>query len=135
VLTTPQEWHSYLREYSELYLRTANEYQRDALEPEQAATRWMGSEPATEEAGRPSNGLVSNSLRAFAASCWPAMGGAVSAAGSPCERISWMRDTPGGESVIDIYSENSDEDDEYVTLFQRSLDVAERRRLLVARPH
>jgi hypothetical protein len=35
-----------------------------------------------------------------------------------------MRDTDGGKSVIDIYSEDSDEDDEYVTLFQRSLEVA-----------
>ena len=127
-LTTPQEWRRYLREYSELYLRTANEYQRARLDPEQAAARWMGHEPATEEAVAAAEQRLGvrfpPSFRSFLLTTdgWDGVGGWVGLVYG-CEDISWLRDTDWGKEFIDIYSEDSDGNDEYVTLFQRSLEI------------
>ncbi|WP_238431696.1 SMI1/KNR4 family protein [Streptomyces cavernae] len=129
VLTTPQEWRKYLREYSELYLRTADEYQRRALEPEQEATRWMGHEPAAEEAVLSAEQRLGvrfpPMLRSFllTSNGWSGVGGWVDLV-YPCERVSWMRDTDGGSDLIGTYRDFSDEDDEYLKLFQLSLEIA-----------
>lgn len=128
-LTTPQEWRGYLRGYSELYLRTANEYQRAALEPERETTRWMGEDPAAEEAVLAAEYRLGVqfplSFRGFLLTSdgWNGVGGWVELV-YPCERVSWMRDTDGGGDLIDIYGEYSDKDNEYVQLFRRSLEVA-----------
>lgn len=127
-LTTPQEWRRYLREYSEVYLRTANEYQRAVLDPGQAAARWMGREPATEEAVVAAEQRLGvefpPSFRSFLLTTdgWDGVGGWVSLVYG-CADISWLRDTGWGEEFIEIYSDESDGNDEYVTLFQRSLEI------------
>jgi hypothetical protein len=132
-LTTPQEWDSYLGEYSAVYLRTANEYQRAELNPEQAAARWMGHAPATEAAVVAVEQRLGikfpPSYRSFLLTTdgWDGVGGWIDLV-YPCERINWMRDTWGGKDLIDLYTENPGEDDgpnvEYVTVFTQSLEVA-----------
>jgi hypothetical protein len=129
-LTTPQMWRGYLREYSALYLRTANEYQRAALDPEQAATHWMGHEPAPMEtvlAAEQRLGVrFPPSFRSFllVSDGWRGVGGPIHLV-LPCERISWLRDTDRGADLIDIYSEYANAENEYVTLLAQSLDIAE----------
>jgi hypothetical protein len=128
VFTTPQEWRSYLREYSELYLRTVNKYERAKLDPEQAATSWMGHEPATEEAVLAAEQRLGiqfpPSFRSFLLTSdgWSGVRGWIDLVW-PCEDISWMRDTYTGGDLIEVYTEESD-GNEYLALFQRSLEVA-----------
>ena len=127
-LTTPEEWRGYLREYSETYLRTANRYQRALLDPGQAAAGWMGHEPAGEEAVAAAEQRLGvrfpPSFRAFLLTTdgWDGVGGWVGLVYG-CKDISWLRDTGWGEEFIEIYSDDEDGDEEYVALFQRSLEI------------
>ncbi|MFI1397939.1 SMI1/KNR4 family protein [Streptomyces sp. NPDC020681] len=129
LLTTPQEWRSYPRGYGELYLRTANEYQRASLEREREVTRWMGEDPAAEAAVSAAEYRLGvqfpRSFHTFLLTSdgWSGVGGWVDLV-YPCERVSWMRDNDGGGDLIDLYGEDSDQDNDYVQLFRRSLEVA-----------
>jgi hypothetical protein len=130
-LATPQEWDSYLREYSAAYLQTANEYERARLDPKQAATRWMGRMPAAESAVVAAEQRLGTqfppSFRSFLLTTdgWDGVGGWIDLV-YPCEDIAWMRDTEGGRDLIGVYAGDLGEEGEheYVTLFRRSLEVA-----------
>ena len=116
MLITPQEWRSYLREYTEVGVRAK------VLDPK----IWMGHEPATEEAVVAAEQRLGvqfpPSYRSFLlatdgwgnAGCW--VGEVYS-----CADISWLRDTDWGEEFIDVYREEGDA--EYVAVFQRTLKV------------
>lgn len=116
-LTTPQEWHGYLPEYTDAGVRAK------VLDPK----RWMGREPATEEAVVAAEQRLgvqfSPSYRNFllATDGWDDAGCWVGLVYS-CADISWLRDTDWGQEFIDIYSDD-DGSDEYVAMFQRTLKV------------
>ncbi|MFK0172530.1 SMI1/KNR4 family protein [Streptomyces sp. NPDC090306] len=124
-LTTPAQWLGFLREYSEVFLRTANEYQLAAITADQEDTGWMGREPATEEAVRAAEQRLGvrlpPSYRAFllASDGFDGLGGWVDAA-SGCADVAWLRDTGTGASLVDLYA-----DTDYAELFGRALAVAE----------
>ena len=116
-LTTPQEWLTYLREYTEL-----------AAQAGKFAKTWMGHEPASEEAVAEAEQRLGvqfpPSYRSFLlttdgwdeAGCW--IGLVYS-----CADIAWLRDDTGwGQEFIDLYSDD-DENDEYVKVFRQALKV------------
>jgi hypothetical protein len=129
---TPGEWRTYLFEYGEVYIRTANEYQRPLLTPEQLETNWLGTQPATDEdiaATEQRLGVpLPPSLSAFlrASDGWEGVGGWIDEI-LPCAQIDWLRDTDWGDELIEIYSEDEPEDDgtnEPLDLFRRALLIA-----------
>ncbi|MBV2363570.1 SMI1/KNR4 family protein [Streptomonospora nanhaiensis] len=126
--STPEEWRAYLLDYGDTYIRTANEYQLPNITEEQHRTRWMGREPATEEAVAAAEDRLGvrlpPSLRAFlkASDGWLGVGGWVSEV-YPCAELDWMRDTESGGYIVDMYREEGDADD-YVAFFERALEVA-----------
>ena len=128
VLTTPQEWRSYVLEYSDLYLRTADEYQLDELDDSHVATRWLGYEPAGEQAISAAEERLGvrfpPSFRGFlqASDGWRGIGGWIDLLCS-CDEIEWFRATPTGEEFIELYSEGLDDSD-VVAVFERSLLIA-----------
>jgi hypothetical protein len=117
-LTTPQEWLSYLREYTEVGVR-ANTL---------ATERWMGHDPATQEAVMAAEQRLGvrfpPTYRSFllATDGWDNAGGWVGHVYS-CASISWLRDTDWGREFIDLYSDDDDGNDEYVAVFRRTLKV------------
>ncbi|MCO5997695.1 SMI1/KNR4 family protein [Actinoallomurus rhizosphaericola] len=122
-LTTPQEWRSYLRDYSELYLRA---YPAEDRGPEQARG-WMGREPATEEAVAAAEQRLGvrfpPSYRSFLLTSdgWDEAGRWIGPVES-CDEVAWLRDTDWGEEFIEIYSEEGIDD--YVAVFQRTLKIS-----------
>jgi len=99
--TTPREWRSYLLEYSDLYLNTADEYELDELDDSQVATRWLGYEPAGEQAISAAEERLGvrfpPSFRGFleASDGWRGVGGWIELLCS-CDEIEWFRATPSG---------------------------------------
>lgn len=139
-LTTPQQWASYLREYSGLHLRTAS----DADEPgepaaEQVTPRWLGCEPAAEQTVATAEQRLAvefpPSFRSFLLTSdgWPGFGGWVDTLHS-CDDLAWFRDTDEGGTAIDVAElfygepglgeEDEQEDPSPPTVFERSLLVA-----------
>ncbi|WP_019927816.1 SMI1/KNR4 family protein [Nocardia sp. BMG111209] len=129
---TADEWRTYLPRYGEVYVRTANEYIRPHLTPEQLETHWFGTDPASEQTlaatalrlGIP----LPRSLAAFLSVTdgWKAVGGWIDAV-APCAEIDWLRNTQWGEELIEIYTEEMEEDDypnEPLELFRRTLLIA-----------
>ncbi|TDD42301.1 SMI1/KNR4 family protein [Saccharopolyspora elongata] len=137
-LKTPQEWRGYLREYSELRVRTDNEPDRGGVTAEQGAAGWLGYEPATEQAVAAAEHRLAvrfpPSFRGFllASDGWPGVGGWIEELYS-CDRLAWFRDTDEGGTSIDVAEDffgdwdSLPEDDSVrnpVTIFERSLLVA-----------
>ncbi|WP_280458824.1 SMI1/KNR4 family protein [Nocardia carnea] len=140
-LSTPQQWRDFLRDHGALFLRTANEYQRPYLDPEQVATGWMGRAAATENsiaaAERRLGVRFPPTYRSFllASDGWDGVGGWVSVVW-PCAEIYWLRDSESGQDLIEVYTEVEQEtlekqgvaepDEEKLSLlFGRALAVAE----------
>ncbi len=127
-LTTPLEWRSYLLEYSDLYLRTADENERDGLDGSQVAAPWLGYEPAGEEAMSAAEERLGvrfpPSFRGFlqASDGWRGVSGWIELLCS-CDEIEWFRATPYGAEFIELYSEEEDNSD-VVAVFERSLLIA-----------
>ncbi|MCX4094698.1 SMI1/KNR4 family protein [Nocardia sp. alder85J] len=129
----PEEWRPYLLEYGEIYVRTANEYVRPYLTAEQVETHWFGAAPADEHtiaATEQRLGLtLPPSLSTFlrATDGWRAVGGWIDEIYG-CADLAWLRDTEMGAELIEIYSEDEQEDDddpnEYLVLFRRALRIA-----------
>ncbi|MGI8313148.1 SMI1/KNR4 family protein [Saccharopolyspora hattusasensis] len=138
-LTTPQQWRSYLREYSKLHLRAAgNADERGGLAAEQVTPRWLGYEPAAEQTVAAAEQRLAvqfpPSFRNFLLTSdgWPGVGDWVDALYS-CDNLAWFRDTDEGGTAIDVAEvffgepdeEDEDEDDPSPpTVFERSLLVA-----------
>lgn len=138
VLTTSEEWRAYLGRYDERYLKSLasdqelvdllDESELEVLEEEGRLERWLGEKAASEEAVVAAEGRLGvrfpPSLRGFlqASDGWPRVSGWVDLV-YPCGRISWMRDSDAGASLIPLYSEDADHDD-IVQLFRRSVEVA-----------
>jgi hypothetical protein len=126
---TPGDWRAYLHDYGDLYLRTANEYQLPSITEEQHSTRWMGREPATEEALTAAEhrlGLrLPPSLRAFflTSDGWLGVGGWVERIHS-CAELRPLRDTDHGAHLIELYGEAAEEYPEPVRLFENALEIA-----------
>jgi hypothetical protein len=129
VMTTPQEWRGYLREYGELYLRTANEFQR--IQSEQVATHWTGYEPATEQAVFAAEQrlgvLFPPSLRGLLLTSdgWSGVGGWIDSLHS-CDHIAWSCDTAEGAALIALCGHEQDDvtGDDLGKVLQRSLMIA-----------
>jgi len=123
--TAPREWRSYLLEYSDLYLRTADENERDGLDGSQVAAPWLGYEPAGEQAISAAEERLGvrfpPSFRGFleASDGWRGVGGWIELLCS-CDEIEWFRATPSGAEFIELYSEEEDNSD-VVAVFERSL--------------
>ncbi|MFD8378464.1 SMI1/KNR4 family protein [Streptomyces sp. NPDC059679] len=138
VLTTPQAWREFLGRYDERYMNNhasdqelvdlLEEDELEVLEEEGRLERWLGEEPASEVAVVAAEERLGvrfpPSLRGFllASDGWTRVSGWVDLV-YPCGRIGWMRDSDTGARLIQIYSENADNDD-YVQLFRRSVEVA-----------
>lgn len=138
VLTTSQQWRGYLGRYDERYLKNVasdqelvdllEESELEVLEEEGRLERWLGEEPASQEAVVAAEERLGvrfpPSLRGFllASNGWPRVSGWVDLV-YPCGRISWMRDSDAGASLIPLYGEDADHDD-IVQLFRRSVEVA-----------
>ncbi|MFF6909014.1 SMI1/KNR4 family protein [Streptomyces sp. NPDC012389] len=138
VLTTPEEWRGFLQRYDERYMQhrasdreligLLDEGQLEVLEEEGRLEPWLGEAPAREEdlaAAEERLGVrFPPSLRAFflASDGWKRVEGWVDLV-HPCGSVSWMRDGDDGGSVIEVYDEIPDNDD-YVRLFRRSVEVA-----------
>jgi hypothetical protein len=129
---TAEDWRGYLVEYGEIYVRTANEYQRRLLTAEQSESHWLGAEPVdarTIEATEQRLGDIRfpPGLRTFltVTDGWQGVGGWVDAV-SPCAEIDWLRNTDVGEDLIELYAEFEEEGepDELLTLFRRALVIA-----------
>ncbi|HEX8865512.1 MAG TPA: SMI1/KNR4 family protein [Lentzea sp.] len=130
---TADDWRGYLVDYGREYVRTANVYQREFLTAEQATTCWFGAEPAGERTIAATEQRLGTrlppSLRSFLAASdgWSALVAFFVDELLPCKGIEWLRDSGRGAELIEIYSEELDEDDEpdeLLDLFRRSLLVA-----------
>ncbi|WP_261574787.1 SMI1/KNR4 family protein [Frankia gtarii] len=128
-LTTPEQWHDYLREYSETYLRTADPGE---LSDEQIQHRWVGHEPAAEQTVVAAEQRLAirfpPTFRSFLAASdgWPNPAEWVDELHASTD-VAWFRDTMDGAGFIDLYGEprNDDEDDsDMLSLFRRSLVIA-----------
>jgi hypothetical protein len=137
-LRTPHEWRGYLREHSELRLRTADERERGRLAAEQLVTGWLGYEPATEltvSAAEQRLGVrLPPSFRGFllASDGWSEVGGWIDKVHS-CDGLAWFRDTDEGAMSIEVaeaffgeVNERPEDEDHWhpPTIFERSLLVA-----------
>ncbi|MET9049637.1 SMI1/KNR4 family protein [Streptomyces bacillaris] len=138
VLTTPEEWRRFLERYDERYMRSEasdqelvdllDEDQLDLLEEDGRLEQWLGEAPAREEelaAAEERLGVrFPPSLRGFflASNGWKRVKGWVDLV-QPCSEVAWMRDSGAGPDLIQIYGEDPDNDD-YVQLFRRSVEVA-----------
>ncbi|MFD3956241.1 MULTISPECIES: SMI1/KNR4 family protein [Streptomyces] len=138
VLTTPEEWRRFLERYDERYMKSEasdrelvdllDEDQLDLLEEEGRLEQWLGEAPAREEelaAAEERLGVrFPPSLRGFflASNGWKRVKGWVDLV-QPCGDVAWMRESEAGPDLIQIYGEDPDNDD-YVQLFRRSIEVA-----------
>ncbi|MFJ9624851.1 SMI1/KNR4 family protein [Streptomyces sp. NPDC101181] len=139
VATTPEEWRAYLMRYGDLYVQEADydelvdlleEEDLEAYDRGEHVRPWLGETPAAQEdvvAAEERLGVrFPPGLRAFfltsngwtcLANSW--VGGSV----YPCDRVTWMRDSESGDSVIEIYDGIPGNEDD-VQLFRRSLEIA-----------
>ncbi|MFF1695561.1 SMI1/KNR4 family protein [Streptomyces sp. NPDC058257] len=138
VLTSPQEWRGFLERYGERYLKNCadgdelvdllDEDQLDLLDREGRVDVWLGEAPARKEALVASEERLGvrfpPSLRGFflASDGWTLLDAWVDGV-HPCGRVSWMRDGDAGSSVTAVY-ESIPDNEEYVQLFRRSLEIA-----------
>ncbi|GAA3528358.1 hypothetical protein GCM10022222_09240 [Amycolatopsis ultiminotia] len=135
---TAREWRDYLREYSELCVRSDDEPGHGGGTAEQRAAGWLGCEPATEAAVAAAEHRLAvrfpTSYRGFllASNGWTGVGGWIEELYS-CARLAWFRDTAEGGISIDVAGDffgewgAPPEDDSArnpVTIFERSLLVA-----------
>ncbi|CAL9535313.1 hypothetical protein SUDANB171_04107 [Streptomyces sp. enrichment culture] len=116
-LSTPAQWREYLHAYGELAVRA-----------DDAPRRWAGRPPATEEAVAAAEARLGlrfpPSYRGFLLTtdgwddvgCWagPVL---------PLARTGWLRDTRVGRDHIELYGEEGGEDDPYVVVFRRVLEI------------
>ncbi|MFC3997089.1 SMI1/KNR4 family protein [Nocardiopsis sediminis] len=124
--SSPEEWSAYLRVYSKIYLRDVDEEDPHVTD-EQLETRWMGREPATEEAVAAAERRLGvrfpPSLRGFLLTSdgWLGVGGWVDRVYG-CAEIGWMRESAAGSDFPRLYRDMDNPD--YAELFERVVEVA-----------
>ncbi|MFJ2478590.1 SMI1/KNR4 family protein [Streptomyces sp. NPDC087659] len=126
---TPDEWCTYLTEYSNWYLDGAGPNRLSMLNEQQISTRWLGCEPASEQAIAATEERLGvalpPSLRGFllTSNGWATAAEWVDAL-SACEEISWFRDTH--EEFLQPLDDDDEDEEEWEVgiICERSLVIA-----------
>jgi hypothetical protein len=129
---TAEQWRPYLAEYSDWYLRVRGLTAENmvprvgSLAREQVSARWLGYQPATEQAIAVTEERLRvklpPSLRGFllTSNGWGPVAGWVPALSS-CDEIDWFRNTH--PEFVEALQETFAEDDDYDDIFEHCLNI------------